>query len=113
MADFMVELASSQLDRVHSAFNRIDAKASVVLGVNLGMLALLAFNYPFIQPFACENLCGLVPTILIGISMIYLYRSQYPDFKGANPPGSHPARSSTSKILRRHRNNPLLQIFLN
>ena len=81
-SNLMLETVNAQFDRILSQFGRIDSRASVILSIDLGMLTLLALNYPFKSEFTYCHLAGLVPLVFITISLIQLYKSQYPDFEG-------------------------------
>ena len=48
-SNLILETVNSQFDRILSQFGRIDSRASVILSIDLGMLTLLALNYPFNQ----------------------------------------------------------------
>lgn len=78
--NLMLETVNAQFDRILSQFGRIDSRASVILSIDLGMLTLLALNYPFQSEFTYEHLVGLIPLTLVSVSLIQLYKSQYPDF---------------------------------
>jgi hypothetical protein len=81
-SNLMLETVNAQLDRMLNQFARVDSRASVVLSINLGMLTLLALNYPFNTEFQLFHLIGIIPLILISISLTQLYKSQYPNFNG-------------------------------
>lgn len=83
-SNLMLETVNAQFDRVLSQFGRIDSRASVILSIDLGMLTLLALNYPFQSELTCWHLVGFVPLIFVTISLIQLYKSQYPDFDGGS-----------------------------
>jgi hypothetical protein len=78
------EIAATQLDRVLEFFPRADAKGSVLLAVDTGMLAVLASNYPSSGSFDCMLLITLVPVLLIGISLWHLYMGAFPSLKGGH-----------------------------
>lgn len=82
MSNVQIELANGKLNRIHEEFERLAFKGSAILAINLSMLALVALNYPATKHFEHTYLIGLLPILTIVISMVYLYRSQYPDFKG-------------------------------
>ena len=83
-SNLILETVNAQFDRIHSQFGRIDFRASVILSIDLGMLTLLALNYPFQSEFTYASLVGSIPLILVFVSLIQLYRSQYPDFEGGS-----------------------------
>lgn len=78
------EIAETQLDRVLAFFSRADAKGSVLLAVDTGMLAILASNYPLSGSFDRMLLITLIPVLLIGISLWHLYMGAFPSLKGGH-----------------------------
>ncbi|MGN6236142.1 Pycsar system effector family protein [Dyella sp.] len=79
-----VTTAKSQLDLVLGFFPRIDAKFSVVLGLDLGMLGVLASKIPSswaAVPGATWCVVAGFATALI-FSLVQLYRGSYPNVKG-------------------------------
>jgi hypothetical protein len=86
-------LPSSQNDRVSAAwqqlnlvlgfFSRIDTKLSVVLGINLGMLALLATRMPALKdltPLAAAS--GIAFAIALCFSFRHLWIGSFPHLEG-------------------------------
>ena len=73
-----------QLDRVLEFSPRVDQKASVILGVDIGMLALLATNAPPIKDFDWYVLFALVPVFLIGLSLWNLFQGSFPRLEGGH-----------------------------
>lgn len=75
--------ARDQLDLVLGFFARVETKLSVVLGINLGMLGLLAAKAP---PLNKINLaCGLVTAVFLAfsaLSLYQLYRASSPSLNG-------------------------------
>ena len=74
----------SQLTLVLSFFSRIDTKLSVILGLNLGMLAMLSTRLPVYADlkwwhFPLFALCS--PLI---VSLSHLYRGAVPDTRGGS-----------------------------
>ena len=78
------ETAAAQLDRVLAFFPRADAKGSVLLAVDTGMLAVLAGNLPPSSSFDCIILIVLLPALLLGISLWHLYMGAFPSLKGGH-----------------------------
>src|SRR5260370_41199394 len=76
------DVAAQQLDRVLAFFPRADAKGSVVLAVDTGMLAVLASNCPALSAFDWWMLIPILPLVLLGISLLHLYRGAFPSLKG-------------------------------
>src|ERR1051326_4568405 len=80
----LLDIAKDQLDRVLSFFPRAEAKASVVLAVDTGMLALLAINAPPIRALEWYMLFAVIPALLIAISIIRLYLGASPQLEGGH-----------------------------
>jgi hypothetical protein len=78
------EAAAAQLDRVLAFFPRADAKGSVLLAVDTGMLAVLASNSPPLASFDWWILITVMPVILLGISLWHLYMGAFPSLKGGH-----------------------------
>ncbi len=75
--------AREQLNLVLSFFPRVDAKASVVLAVNTGMLAILASNAPTLRNFTVPAVISAISAfLLIAISLWRLYRVAFPTLGG-------------------------------
>jgi hypothetical protein len=82
--DQLREFSQKQLDRVLGFFPRVDAKASVVFGVDVGMLALLATNAPPMRSLDWYMLFTLIPLFLIGMSLWNLYQGSFPRLEGGH-----------------------------
>lgn len=80
--DTLLNIAIDQLNRVIGFFPRVEAKASVVLAVDTGMLALLAINSPPIRSLEWYMLFAVIPVLLNGISIGHLYKGAFPQLKG-------------------------------
>lgn len=79
----LLDTAQDQLDRVLGFFPRVDAKASVVLAVNTGMLAFLATHIP--SPHFLTWWAIALPSVTIlflGISFWFLYKGAFPNLEG-------------------------------
>ena len=76
--------AAEQLDRVLAFFPRADAKGSVLLAVDTGMLAFLASNFPPYSSFDKMLLIALLPTLLLAISLWHLYKGAFPSLDGGH-----------------------------
>lgn len=74
--------AKDQLNLVLGFFVRADAKISVLLGVDLAMLALLAARTPKLQLWEGRLLFAAVPMLLLGWSLWHLYRASFPQLDG-------------------------------
>jgi hypothetical protein len=75
--------ARDQLNLVLGFFPRVEAKASVVLAINSGMLAVLASNAP---PWGSIPVWSIIATsltlLMIGGSFWFLYRVSFPTLSG-------------------------------
>ena len=80
-----VDAARFQLSLVLSLFPRVDTRASVLLGVNLGMLAFLVSNLPASQQLEWYLLYPAVPTAaLISYSLVKLFFCAFPQLEGGS-----------------------------
>lgn len=80
----VIDAAKDQLNRTLGFFPRVDAKASVLLAVNTGMLGILVANSPPIRAFNWWMLIVLLPVILLTVSYWFLYREAFPSLKGGH-----------------------------
>jgi hypothetical protein len=78
----LIEASKDQLTRVLAFFSRVDTVASVLLGVDLGMLALLANKMFPISFFEWHIYVAAIPAVLIGISLYHLFRGYFPRLTG-------------------------------
>ena len=83
--DDRLKAAWSQLTLVLSFFPRIDTKLSVILGLDLGMLAMLSTRLPTYAELQWWHLpllalCGLP----LALSLYHLYRGAVPDTRGGS-----------------------------
>src|SRR5262245_35714490 len=78
----LIEASKDQLTRVLAFFPRVDTVASVVLGVDLGMLALLANKSFSLKSFEWYMLLGVVAVLLIAGSLYNLFRGYFPRLSG-------------------------------
>ncbi|MFY9619724.1 MAG: Pycsar system effector family protein [Pyrinomonadaceae bacterium] len=80
----VIDLARDQLNRVLGFFPRVDAKISVLLSVDIAMLALLASRAP-IKELTWNSLPAWVAILslaLIALSLIFLYQASFPRLLG-------------------------------
>ncbi len=78
-----IKKAEEDLTRVLGFFPRVDAKASAVLGVDIGMLALLALNSPSLKQMTCFTAAALgIPVTLIFWSIFHLFMNAFPQLDG-------------------------------
>jgi hypothetical protein len=98
-----VNAAWQQLNLVLSFFSRVDTKLSVVLGINLGMLAMLAARLPKADDFtllvAVVGAAFVTPLI---VSFWHIWHGYFPDLRGGT--GSliyfHPISEMTENEFR-------------
>ena len=77
--------ARDQLTLVLSFFSRVDAKASVVLAIDTGMLAVLASNASPVHLMTPTSIIASVATILtIAGSFWFLYKVSFPVLHGGH-----------------------------
>jgi hypothetical protein len=77
-----IDLLKDQLNRLLGFFPRVDAKASVVLGVDVTMLALLATNAPPVKQLEGYMIFAVIAVLLIGGSLWHLYLQSFPRLEG-------------------------------
>lgn len=80
----LIDTAKDQLDRTLGFFSRVDAKASVILAVDTGMLGILVTNTPPVRTFDWSLLIVLLPTILLAASYWHLYKEAFPSLDGGH-----------------------------
>jgi hypothetical protein len=78
------DFAERQLDRILEFSPRVDAKASFILGVDIGMLALLATNAPPVRSLHWYAVFALIPLFLIGLSLWNLFQGSFPRLEGGH-----------------------------
>jgi hypothetical protein len=80
----LIDLAREQLNRVLGFFPRVDAKISVLLGVDIAMLALLAGKAPLkeLQWNSTPSLVAFLALALIALSLVFLYQASFPRLGG-------------------------------
>lgn len=77
--------AKDQLNLVLSFFSRVDAKASVVLGVDTAMAGYLAGRMPSLKTMPYwQTLIPLAAFLLIGNSIWQLFKGAFPNLSGGN-----------------------------
>lgn len=85
--DRLIELAKDQLNRVLGFFPRVDSKISVLLSVDVAMLAVLAANVPPMKSLVLLSLpvvIAFLAVILIALSLYFLYQVSFPRLKGGH-----------------------------
>jgi hypothetical protein len=78
----LIDASKEQLTRVLGFFPRVDTVASVVLGVDLGMLALIANRALPLKTFEWQMAFAAIPVLLVGFSLFHLFRGYFPRLKG-------------------------------
>lgn len=69
---------------VLSFFPRVEAKASVVLGLDTAMLSLLGITAPPIRSFDWSMIFAVIPVTLISASLVFLYLQLFPQLDGGH-----------------------------
>lgn len=78
-----LKAAWSQLSLILGFFPRIDTKLSVVLGIDLGMLAMLSTRMPPMSTITwLQGSSGVVFLLCLGTSLFHLYRGAFPHLEG-------------------------------
>ncbi|MCI1058773.1 DUF5706 domain-containing protein [Stenotrophomonas maltophilia] len=78
-----VNAAWQQLQLVLSFFPRVDTKLSVGLGINLGMLAMIATRLPKLDEFsALISIIGVLFLAPLTVSFWHLWWGYFPDLRG-------------------------------
>jgi hypothetical protein len=76
------EIAFKRLEHVHAFFARVDAKASVVLGVDIAMIGFIGGDALAVSHWSWWMLIALLPLSLLGVSLCYIYRCSFPALAG-------------------------------
>src|SRR3974377_1929667 len=82
--EHLASAAKDELDLVLSFFGRVDTRASVVLAIDTGMLALLSTNAPTWKDLSWWSLIALEPVLLIATSLFCLHKTAFPKVEGGN-----------------------------
>ena len=80
-----LEIAQSSLDRILEFFNRVDTKASFILALDTGMLALLALNFDYKEMLTWYVTvpCALA-ALFLSVSLFHIYHCQFPQLDGGS-----------------------------
>ncbi len=78
----MPTAARQQLDLVLSFFPRVEGRLSLLLSINLGMLALLSVNAPPLRDWQVAFVFVAIPVLLIGVSLSHIYQGFFPQLDG-------------------------------
>lgn len=77
--------ARDQLTLVLSFFPRVDTKLSVVLGLDLALLAVAASRLPALEQLTIlEWVAASIFTLLVGLSLWRLYEGSFPQLEGGH-----------------------------
>ena len=83
--DNLYPVSKDLLTIVLSFFSRVDAKLSVVLAVDTGMLAVLGADSPPIKTYSwLMIIVAGITILLLGLSIMFLYRGAFPSLKGGD-----------------------------
>lgn len=83
--ELLPSVAKDQLNLVLGFFSRVDAKASVVLGVDMAMAGYLAGRMPSLKTMPYwQTLIPLTAFLLIGNSIWQLYKGAFPNLVGGS-----------------------------
>lgn len=81
----LLSAAHDELGLVLSFFSRVDAKASVILAVNTGMVGYLSAHLPSLESMRWwEFLAPACTIVLLASSFWYLYKGAFPQTKGGH-----------------------------
>lgn len=75
-------MAKDQLGLVLSFFPRVDSKISLLVGIDIAMLAYLASKTPPFSSWEAKLLFALIPVILLSVSLWHLYLASFPQLEG-------------------------------
>lgn len=78
--------ATDQLNRVMGFFPRVEAKASLILAINIGMLGAMAVNFPVRDILSPRGCCGIIAALLLILSLWQLYVVFFPHLKPGEKP---------------------------
>lgn len=81
------ETAGSRLSLVLGFFPRVESRLTLVLGVDLSMLALLVSAAPPVAKWNAVAAIVLVPGICITVSLYHVWQGLFPDVRGGVIPG--------------------------
>ncbi len=80
----LLQVTQEQLSRTLSFFPRAETKASIILGINTGLLALVASKFEALWCFEYWMLVIFIPLILNSLSIFFLYKSSSPQLDGGD-----------------------------
>jgi len=75
----LIEVSRDNLSRILSIFPRVDALSSVVLAIDISLLAVLAANTPSLQIInRFQIITAGVFILIVGVSLYHLYKCSFP-----------------------------------
>lgn len=78
-----IEIAEKNLQRLLEWVSRFDNKSVIILGVDTGMLGVLAtFAPPFKSLSSAAIMSALISFLLLGLSLLFIYLGSYPRTTG-------------------------------
>ncbi len=80
----LLEVTQEQLSRTLSFFPRAEAKASIILGINTALLALVTPKFSALWCFEYWMLIIFLPVMLNSLSIFFLYKSSSPQLNGGD-----------------------------
>lgn len=80
----IIEIAKDNLSRILNFFPRTDTLLSVILAINLGLLAILTANAPPLKSIDGFFIFVILFLLLIFISFYHLYKCAFPQLEGGH-----------------------------
>jgi hypothetical protein len=75
----LIEISRDNLTRILAFFPRVDTLTSVVLAIDIGMLAILASNTPSLQIInRLQLFTAIIFIAIIAVSLYHLYKCAFP-----------------------------------
>lgn len=75
----LIEVSKDNLSRILGFFSRVDTLSSVVLAINIGMLAVITANTPALQSISrLQLIIAIVFIVITGFSLYHLYKCSFP-----------------------------------
>jgi Pycsar effector protein len=76
--------AKDLLELILEFFPRVEAKLSLILGVDSALLGLIAVNAPAVRHLEWYMVFATVPALLICASLLQVYWGSFPNLEGGN-----------------------------
>jgi hypothetical protein len=80
----LTDVMKDSLARVLGFFPRVDTLLSVLLAINLGLLAVISSNAPAPSQLGRETVFAILYLILSSISFYHLYKCAFPKLEGGH-----------------------------